>query len=111
MDREQVLVDQTAIVEGDKIVAMGSRLPLPKDAQVIDGHKTAYLSPGLADMHTHSESPNDLAVYLVNGVTTILHMGGARASFVDNVVPAVNRGAIPGPHVYTSFMVDGSTTG
>lgn len=108
MDRERVLTDQTVIVEGDKIVAIGSRLPVPAHAQVIDGHKTAWLSPGLADMHTHSETRNDLAVYLANGVTTVLHMGGARAGFVDTIVPAVNRGAIPGPHVYTSFMVDGS---
>src|SRR5688572_11768590 len=60
MDRERVLADQTVIVEGDKIVAMGSRLPVPAHAEVIDGHKTAYLSPGLADMHTHSETRNDL---------------------------------------------------
>lgn len=109
MDRERVLADQTVIVEGDKIVAMGSQLPVPTQAQVIDGHKTAYLSPGLADMHTHSETRNDLAVYLANGVTTVLHMGGARAGFVYTTVPAVNRGAIPGPHVYLSFRVDGST--
>lgn len=108
MDRERVLADQTVIVEGNQIVAMGDQLTVPKHAQVIDGHKTAYLSPGLADMHTHSETPNDLAVYLANGVTTILHMGGAHAGFVDSIVPAVNRGAIPGPHVYTSFKVDGS---
>jgi Amidohydrolase family len=109
MDRERVLADQTVIVEGDKIVAMGSRVAVPTRAQVIDGHKTAYLSPGLADMHTHSETRNDLAVYLANGVTTVLHMGGARAGFIDSIVPAVNGGAIPGPHVYTSFLVDGST--
>jgi imidazolonepropionase-like amidohydrolase len=109
MDRERVLADQTVIVEGDKIVAIGSRLPVPAGAQVIDGHKTAYLSPGLADMHTHSETRNDLAVYLANGVTTILQMGDARAHFVDTTVPEVNRGAIPGPHVYASFLVDGST--
>jgi len=109
MDRERVLADQTVIVEGDKIAAIGRDLPVPNGAQIIDGHKTAYLSPGLADMHTHSESKNDLAVYLANGVTTVLHMGGARAGFVDNTVPAVNRGAIPGPHVYASFLVDGST--
>ena len=108
MDRERVLADQTVIVEGDRILAMGSRLPVPAHAQVIDGHETAYLSPGLADMHTHSATRNDLAVYLATGVTTVLHMGGARAGFVDTIVPAVNRGAIPGPHVYTSFMVDGS---
>jgi hypothetical protein len=109
MDRERVLADQTVIVAGDKIVAIGSQLPVPPGAHVIDGHKTAYLSPGLADMHTHSETLDDLAVYLTTGVTTVLHMGGADAGFVDNIVPAVNRGAIPGPHVYTSFRVDGST--
>jgi hypothetical protein len=109
MDRERVLVDQTVIVEGDKIVAMGSHLPVPAGAQVIDGHKTAYLSPGLADMHTHSETRDDLAVYLANGVTTILQMGDARARFVDTIVPEVNRGAIPGPHTYVGLLVDGST--
>jgi hypothetical protein len=103
MDRERMLMDQTVIVEGDKILAMGSGLPVPAHAQVIDGHKSAYLSPGLADMHTHSETRNDLAVYLANGVTTVLHMGGAHAGFVDNIVPAVNGGAIPGPHIYSSF--------
>lgn len=108
MDHERVLADQTVIVEGDEIVAIGSRLAVPAHAQVIDGHRRAYLSPGLADMHTHSETRNDLAVYLANAVTTVLHMGGARAGFVDTIVPAVNRGDIPGPHVYTSFLVDGS---
>ena len=104
-----MLVDQTVIVEGDKIVAMGSQLPVPAGAQVIDGHKTAYLSPGLADMHTHSETRDDLAVYLANGVTTILQMCDAKARFVDTIVPEVNRGAIPGPHTYVGFLVDGST--
>jgi hypothetical protein len=48
-------------------------------------------------------------VYLANGVTTILQMGDARARFVDTIVPEVNRGAIPGPHTYVGFLVDGST--
>jgi imidazolonepropionase-like amidohydrolase len=108
MDRERVLTDQTVIVDGDTIVAMGRRLPVPPDAQVIDGRGTAYLSPGLADMHTHSGTRNDLALYLANGVTTVLHMGGASTGFIDSVVPAVNGGAIAGPHVYSSFRVDGS---
>ena len=109
MDRERVLRDQTVIVEGDRIVAIGRDVAVPASAAVIDGKGTAYLSPGLADMHTHSETRNDLAIYLANGVTTVLQMGGARSGFLDSIVPAVNRGAIPGPHVYASFLVDGST--
>jgi imidazolonepropionase-like amidohydrolase len=109
MDRERVLRDQTVLVADGRITAIGHHLALPDGARVVDGHNTAYLSPGLADMHTHSETRNDLAVYLANGVTTVLHMGGARAGFIDSIVPAVNRGDIAGPHVYTSFLVDGNT--
>jgi imidazolonepropionase-like amidohydrolase len=109
MDRDRVLRDQTVVVADGRIVSVGSEASIPKDAKIVDGHGTAWLSPGLADMHTHSESKQDLAVYLSQGVTTVLQMGGARASFVDKTVPAVNRGAIPGPHVYASFLVDGNT--
>lgn len=109
MDRERVLRDQTVIVADGRIVSVGGNAAIPKDAEIVDGHGSAWLSPGLADMHTHSESRQDLAVYLAQGVTTVLHMGGARAGFVDKTVPAVNRGAIPGPHVYASFLVDGNT--
>lgn len=108
MDRERVLRDQTVLVRGDRIVAIGRNIDAPPAATRIDGHSTAWLSPGLADMHTHSQTKNDLAIYLANGVTTVLNMGGARAGFVDKVVPAVNRGRWPGPHVYTAFLVDGS---
>ena len=108
MDRERVLADQTVLVEGDRIAALGKDVPIPADAKIIDGERSAYLSPGLADMHVHSDTRNDLAIYLANGVTTVLTMGGSRNSFVDLTVPAANAGTIPGPHVYTSFIVDGT---
>lgn len=108
MDREHVLRDQTVLVRDGRIVAVGRKLEVPAAAVRIDGRGTAWLSPGLADMHTHSQTKNDLAVYLANGVTTVLNMGDARAGFVDKIVPAVNRGELPGPHVYTGFLVDGS---
>ena len=60
MDRERVLRDQTVIVEGDRIVAIGRDVAVPASAAVIDGKGTAYLSPGLADMHTHSETRNEI---------------------------------------------------
>ena len=109
MDGERTLRDQTVVVSSGKIAALGNDPPLPAGAQLIDGRNRLWLSPGLADMHTHVETKNDLAVYLTCGVTTVLHMGGARAGFVDNTVPAANRASIPSPHIYTSFLVDGST--
>ena len=73
----------------------------------MDG-RGAYLSPGLADMHTHSDTRQDLKVYLANGVTSILNMGGATTGFIDTLRPAANDGKLPGPHVYAAFKVDGS---
>jgi imidazolonepropionase-like amidohydrolase len=108
MDSDRVLRDQTVIVRDGKIEAIGHALPVPADAKVIDGHGAAYLSPGLADMHTHSDTKQDMAVYLANGVTTVLNMGGAKAGFVDLTIPAIDEGKLPGPRVYIGFLVDGS---
>ncbi|MCP4363484.1 MAG: amidohydrolase family protein [Chloroflexi bacterium] len=73
MDSEQMLANQTVIVQGDRIIEIGpvDAITVPSEAQVIDG-KGAYLLPGLVDMHTHlSENQDALILYLANGVTTI----------------------------------------
>jgi hypothetical protein len=108
MDAERVLRDQTVIAEGGKIRAIGRGLAIPAGARVIDGHGAAWLSPGLADMHVHSETRDEMAVYLANGVTTVLNMGGARNSFITTLVPRLNSGELSSPHVYVGFLVDGS---
>jgi Amidohydrolase family len=108
MDSQRVLSDATVVVENGRIVSVGANVAVPPDAQVTNGRGRAFLSPGLADMHTHSDTKRDLEVYLANGVTSLLNMGGARAPFIDRIMPAVNAGTIPGPHVYAAFRVDGS---
>ena len=108
MDRERVLRDQCVLVEGVTIRAIGAHLDVPPEAHVIDGHGTEYLSPGLADMHVHSTTSRDMVLFLVNGITTVLNMGGATFEYVDQVVPKLNRGELPGPHVYLSLRVDGT---
>ena len=108
MDSDRVLRDQTVLVEDGKIAAIGTSLPAPAGATVIDGHGSAWLSPGLADMHVHSDTAEDMKVYLANGVTTVLNMGHASEGFMDSVRPALNAGQAPGPHVYAGLLVDGS---
>ena len=108
MDTNRVLHDQTVLVQGGKIVAIGASIPVPKDATVIDGHGSACLSPGLADMHVHSDTTEDMKLFLANGVTTVLNMGHASEGFMGQVRPAVNGGELPGPHVYVGLLVDGS---
>lgn len=107
MDREQVLTDQTVVIEHGVVSAIGRDIQIPPGAQVIDGHGK-YLSPGLADMHSHSDTREDMNVYLANGVTTIVNLGGASSDFVDQLVPLLNRGERPGPHVYAALRIDGT---
>jgi hypothetical protein len=59
-------------------------------------------------MHTHSDTRADMAVYLANGVTSVLNMGEASNSFVGRTKPAANRTEIASPHIYTAFRIDGS---
>jgi len=108
MDLERVLIDQSILVRGGTIAAIGPGIQAPVGATVIDGHGSQYVLPGLADMHVHSTTGRDMAVLLANGVTTVLNMGGATPEFVDQVVPKLNRGELPGPHVYLSLRVDGT---
>ncbi len=107
LDTERVLWDQTVLVADGRIAAVGRRLAIPTNARVEDG-KGAFLSPGLADMHVHSDTREDLEVYLANGVTSVLNMGGASAGFMDQLRTEVNAGRRPGPHIYAAFRVDGS---
>lgn len=107
MDREQTLHNQTVVVENGVITAVSANIAVPPDARIIDG-KGGYLCPGLADMHTHAETSNDMKVYLANGVTTVLHMGGASNEFMGQRRPLLNTGRRPGPYVYAAFRVDGS---
>lgn len=67
MDSERVLPRQTVLVRDHKIAAIGPSVSVPPGAQVIDGNGNAFLSPGLADMHTHSDTSEDMKVYLANG--------------------------------------------
>ena len=107
MDTERVLAHQTVLVVDGKIANMGPRVDVPPNARTIDGHGTAYLAPGLADMHTHAHTQRDMAMFLANGVTTILDMGNAPSDFIAQVRPAVEEGSVPGPRIYAGFLLDG----
>lgn len=103
-----VSLDQTVTVVEGRIQAIGKDIAIPAGATVVDGHGKAFLSPGLSDLHVHSDTRADMAVYLAHGVTTVLNMGEASNGFVGRTKPRANQGEIPSPHVYTAFRVDGS---
>jgi imidazolonepropionase-like amidohydrolase len=107
MDRERVLRGQTVLVEHGRIAAIGPHLAIPADTRRIDA-RGMWLSPGLADLHTHVQTRDDLAIYLSYGVTTVLHMGEASNAFAGRTRLAANEGSIPSPHIYTALAIDGS---
>lgn len=75
-DGETMLPNRTVIVDDGKIISVAVDAAIPTNATVIDGHEK-YVIPGLVDSHVHlHRSPNDLLLYVANGVTHIRELGG-----------------------------------
>jgi imidazolonepropionase-like amidohydrolase len=110
MDEERILTDQTVLVLGDRIAAIGGsdEVSVPDGAQRIDA-PGKYLMPGLSEMHAHIPSGQAggadftervLLLYLANGITTIRGMLGAPVHL--ELRAQANRGEILAPRIYTS---------
>ena len=108
----QILRQQTVVIQGDRIIAMGAQgdVEIPAHAQRITG-EGRYLLPGLAEMHGHVPPTQSftgiperylddvLYLYLAGGVTTVRGMLWAsssvaverrycgRSSYWSNAVP------------------------
>ena len=116
MTSDTVLPNQTVLVKGGRIEAVGpsDELRVPRKAEIING-AGAWLMPGLADMHMHTQYdwigpawpvfPTKL--YLANGVTTIRSFGplGGSPEHVLNWRNEIKEGKLPGPHIYSSGPV------
>lgn len=107
-DKEEILEDQTVLVQGDRIMEVGpsEQITPPEGAVVIDG-RGHYLVPGLAEMHGHipnEEEPeyaeNVLFLYIANGVTTVRNMSGGpwHLELRDRVL----AGELPGPVIHAA---------
>jgi imidazolonepropionase-like amidohydrolase len=82
---EQMLPPQSVVIQGDRIQGVGSSLPIPQDALVIDG-QGQFLIPGLIDAHVHIVHLTDrthvageefLPMFLGAGVTSVRSTGDA----------------------------------
>ena len=113
MDRERVLEDQTVVVRGDRIAAIGPAAAIRAPAGAVRVNaRGKYLIPGLAEMHAHVPGPQAeqqlvagyaervLFLYLANGVTTIRGMLGHPAHLV--LRERLRRHELLGPTLYTS---------
>src|SRR5256884_7115698 len=136
---KSLIPNGVVLVQGDKIVDVGSAVTIPSDAKVIDlGDMT--LSPGFIDAHTHltldfsgnfnekrlkelqtnvSEMTLMAIPYaratLEAGFTTVRDLGSrfvGSPEFVDVALRnAINHGITPGPHMLVATKGIGATGG
>lgn len=109
MDRERAVPGQTVVVRDGRIVAIGptGQVEIPRGAVRIEG-SGKYLVPGLAEMHAHIPGPQApdevrervLALYALNGITTIRGMLGHPMHL--ELRERAAAGAILSPRIYTS---------
>ena len=101
--------NSTVLVRGERIVAIGNarKVPVPADAQVIDG-RGKFVVPGFIDSHVHGSGQEqiDLPLYLANGVTTARDMNGQALLYQWR--DRINAGTLFGPrYLVASSIVDG----
>jgi imidazolonepropionase-like amidohydrolase len=101
MVRDTALADHTVLVSRDRIVWVGPsrNASVPRGARRIDG-RGAYLVPGLADMHVHLSSAQELSDLVAAGITTVRNMRGAprHLAWRDSIA----AGTLVGPTIFTS---------
>jgi imidazolonepropionase-like amidohydrolase len=126
------LAPAMVLIEGERIVDVGSTLTVPAGAKVID-LGGATLLPGLIDLHTHlcgkygvhwedeliKTTPafsalwgaHNARVTLLAGFTTVRDMGTAWPYVDVELRNAINAGAIPGPRMFVAGAYLSSTGG
>lgn len=87
------------LVRDGRIAAIGTDLPAPEGATIIDG-KGGYLIPGLTDMHVHLWDQAALGAYLAHGVTTIRNASGM--PFHLDLARQIDAGTLAGPRLVTT---------
>ena len=103
MDREEILQNQTVIVENGRITHVGAERNPPTGATVVNG-RGKFLMPGLAEFHAHV--PNGpvahraLTLYALAGVTTARGMLGQPAHLA--LRDSIRNGQLFGPRLLTS---------
>ncbi|MBT0587650.1 amidohydrolase family protein [Alteromonas oceanisediminis] len=98
-DGETFLSDQMVLIENGHITAVAEHIDLPSHIQRIDA-EGQFVIPGLTDSHVHLwQSPNDLMLYLANGVTHVKELNGSEEHLQWKADIAGGR---PGPDLFVA---------
>lgn len=100
----QPLLNQTVLVRGDSILAVGrvESIPIPRNAVRIDG-RGRTLIPGLIDLHVHLSKvrASALPLFLSHGVTAVRDLGGDWGE-LRRWRDEVAAGTRTGPRIWTA---------
>ncbi len=99
----------TVVITGGRIAEIGKNAGIPKDSQTVDA-TGKFLIPGLWDMHGHPHRPDDLSLFIANGVTGVRVMGGLPWYYETRA--QIQNGKIIGPRMTIgSRLLDGPEPG
>ena len=130
VDANGVKENPVVLVEGEKIVEVGSKgsLKIPSDAEVIDA-SGSVLMPGMIDCHVHfygSKEPGharyrepfetrlvracmrEARLLLEAGFTSVMDTGSQVGFHARN---AINEGVVPGPRIFAAGKHISATAG
>lgn len=96
--------DQTVVIVGDKITAVGKAVKVPAGAEVVDLGGKALL-PGLVDMHAHL-GDSDGMLDIASGVTSARDVGNDPDK-LDDFKQRYDDGAAIGPRVFRFGFIEG----
>ncbi len=109
---QEIIENGTVLVQGNKIVAVGSNVVVPANARVIDA-KGKTLFPGIVDVHAHAAHFNTGVVpqqnwaYYANlafGITT-MHDPSATSETVFSQAELQKSGELVGPRVMSTGTI------
>jgi hypothetical protein len=95
---------QTVLISGERIVAVGRNLPVPRGATTID-LTGKFVIPGLADMHVHALDTDEVdpPLHLANGVTTVRVMSGDPRTYEWR--DRIDAGTLLGPRMVVASQI------
>jgi len=121
-----LVADPVVLIVGDRIEAVGARLPIPKGYEIL-GLSRVTLLPGLIDCHTHVTTTYRFLIHggpMHDAVTAHVHARKTLEAgftsvrdlwskdFIDVALrDAINRGEVVGPRMRVATLAIGSTGG
>lgn len=96
----------TLLIRNGRIEAVGKRVRIPAGAEQIDARGKTII-PGLISAHGHVNDPAQFGVYLRDGITTLLSLGGDKEFALREQSRSAQAGTAP--RLYVAGLIQDSS--